>query len=73
MRHLFHMFEFPLFKIPPSRDAWVAQRLSVLPLAQGLFPDSQDRVPHWAPCMEPASSPSSAYVSVSLSVSLVNK
>ena len=26
-----------------------------LPLAQGVIPWSQDRVPYWAPCMEPAS------------------
>ena len=39
-----------------------------LPLAQGMIPESQDRVPHWAPCMEPASP--SAYVSASLSLSL---
>ena len=43
-----------------------------LPLAQGLIPDSQDRVPHRAPCMEPASLPS-AYDSASLCVSLMNK
>ena len=43
-----------------------------LPLAQGLILESQDRVPHRAPCMEPASP--SAYVSTSFfSVSLMNK
>ena len=26
-----------------------------LPLAQGVILETQDRVPHWAPCMEPAS------------------
>ena len=26
-----------------------------LPSAQGMILESQDRVPHWAPCMEPAS------------------
>ena len=36
------------------------------PLAQGVIPESQDQVPHPAPCMEPASS--SACVSASLSV-----
>ena len=45
-----------------------------LPLAHGVIPGCQDPVPHQAPCMEPASSPS-AYVSVSASlcVSLMNK
>ena len=42
-----------------------------LPLAQDVILDSWDRVPHRAPCMEPAFP--SAYVSSSLSVSLVNK
>ena len=37
-----------------------------LPSAQGMILESQDRVPHWAPCMEAASL--SAYVSTSLSV-----
>ena len=43
-----------------------------LPLAQGMILESQGQVPHWASCMEPAS-PSSAYVSASLNVSLMNK
>ena len=38
-----------------------------LPLAQGVILESQDRVPHWAPCMEPASS--SACVSAVLCLS----
>ena len=42
-----------------------------LPSAQGVTPGSWDRVPHWTPCMEPASP--SAWVSASLSVSLMNK
>ena len=42
-----------------------------LPLAQGMILQSWDLVPHWAPCMEPASP--SAYVSASLFVSLMNK
>ena len=42
-----------------------------LSLAQGMIPESWDRVPHWAPCMEPASP--SVYVSASLSVSHMNK
>ena len=42
-----------------------------LPLAQGEVLESRDRVPHRASCTEPASL--SAYVSASLSVSLMNK
>ena len=42
-----------------------------LPSAQGVIPESWDRVPHWAPRMEPASP--SACVSPSLSGSLMNK
>ena len=38
-----------------------------LPLAQGMILESWDRVPHRAPCMEPASP--SACVSASLSLS----
>ena len=38
-----------------------------LPLTQGVIPESRDRVPHWASCMEPAFP--SAYVSASLSLS----
>ena len=38
-----------------------------LPLAQGVILESQDRVPHQAPCMRPASL--SACVSASLCVS----
>ena len=40
-----------------------------LPLAQGLILESQDRVLHGAPCMEPAS----FSACVSASVSLMNK
>ena len=47
------------------RDAWVAQQLSVDLQAQGVIPECQHQVPHWA-------SPS-AYVSASLPVSLMNK
>ena len=36
-----------------------------LPLTQGMILESQDWVPHWAPCMEPASP--------SASLSLMNK
>ena len=42
--------------------------LEHLPLAQGVILGSRDRVPHQAPCMEPASP--SAHVSASLCVSL---
>ena len=42
-----------------------------LPSTKGVIPESWDLVPHWGPCMEPASS--SAYVSASLAVSLMNK
>ena len=42
-----------------------------LPLAQGVILECRDRVPHWSPCMEPASP--SAYVSASLSESLMDK
>ena len=38
-----------------------------LPLAQGLILESEDRVPHWAPHIEPASP--SAYVSASVCLS----
>ena len=38
------------------------------PLAQGVIPESWDRVPYRAPCMEPASP-----VSASLRVSLMKK
>ena len=43
-----------------------------LPLAQGMILESRDRVPHWAPCMEPASL-STCVSTFSLSVSLMNK
>ena len=42
-----------------------------LPSAQVVIPESWDQVPHWAPRGEPASP--SAYVSASLSGSLMNK
>ena len=42
-----------------------------LPSAQGVILETQDRVPHRAPCVESASP--SACVSASLSVSLMNK
>ena len=55
-----------LFKKYKLWDAWVAQGLS-LPSAQVIIPESWNRVPHWAPCREPASP--SACVTASLSVS----
>ena len=42
-----------------------------LPLAQGMILGSWDRAPYQAPHREPA--PPSAYISASLSVSLMNK
>ena len=39
-----------------------------LPSAQSVILESRNRVPHWAPCMEPASP--SAYVSASLSLNV---
>ena len=60
------------FKIQLMRNAWGGSVVERLPLAQGLIPDSQDRVPHRAPCMESASPPF-ACVSASLSESLKNK
>ena len=42
-----------------------------LPLDQAMVLESWDRVPHWVPHREPASL--SAFVSASLSMSLMNK
>ena len=63
----------------PNRKGWIGQprwlRGLTLPSAQGRILETQDRVPHQAPCMEPASP--SACVSASLwgilSVSLMSK
>ena len=44
---------------------------SALPSAHGLILESQDQVPHRAPCMETASP--SAYLSVSLSLSVFHE
>ena len=46
-----------------------------LPLVQGVILESWDRVPHWAPCMKPASLSACASdsLSLSLSVFLMNK
>ena len=44
------------------------------PSAQGVILESRDRVPHQAPCMEPACvSASLSLLSLSLSVSVMNK
>ena len=61
----------------PIRNYYILGRLGgaaveCLALAQGVIPDSQDQVPHWAPCMEPASPPT-ACVPASLSMSLMNE
>ena len=53
------------------RGTWVAQLVRHLPSSQVLILGSWDRVLHRAPCEEPVSP--SAYVSASVSVSLVNK
>ena len=45
--------------------------IECVPLAQVVILGSGNRVPHWAPCKKPASP--SAYVSASLSVSLMSK
>ena len=45
--------------------------LEHLPSAQGMIPGSGDQIQRWAPYREPASP--SAYVSGSLSLSLMNK
>ena len=45
----------------------------VPPSAQGVILETQDQVPRWVPCMEPASPSASACVSVSFSVSFMNK
>ena len=56
-----------------QRDAWVAQQVEHLPLAQAMIPDSWDQVPRQAPCMEPASPFACDFASFSLSLSLMNK
>ena len=45
----------------------------VQPSAQGLILETQDQVPHRAPCMEPASPSACVSAPLSLSVSLMNK
>ena len=49
----------------------MAQPVEPLPLAQVMILGSWDGVPEWTPCRDLASP--SAYVSASLSVSLMNK
>ena len=44
-----------------------------LPSAQGVTPGSRDRVPCWAPCMEPASPSACVSASPSLCLSWINK
>ena len=44
-----------------------------LPSAQGVIPESRDRVPHRAPCMKPASAFACVSASLSLCVFLMNK
>ena len=59
---------------PYQSGIWGCLGVSVvehLPSAQGMILGSWDQVPHQAPCGEPASL--SAFVSVFLSVSLMNK
>ena len=43
------------------------------PPAQGVILETLDRVPHGAPCMEPASPSACVSASFSLTVSLMNK
>ena len=50
--------------------AWVAQWFSTAFGPGRVILETQDRVPHWAPCTEPASP--SACVSASLSLSLLS-
>ena len=56
------------------QDTWVAQQFSTCLSAQGVILESQDRVPHQAPCMKPSACVSASLsLSLSLSVSLMNK
>ena len=57
---------FQKLKVKGCLDGSAVERL---PLAQDVILESQDRVPHQAPCKEPASL--SPYISASLS--LMNK
>ena len=62
-----HSFYFKLLNMGCLGDSVVDLLLS----AQHVILESWDQVPHWAPCMEPASL--SACVPLRLSVSLMNK
>ena len=44
-----------------------------LPLARGVILETRDRVPHRAPCMEPASPSTSVSASLSLSLCVSHK
>ena len=68
---VFVFFFLTSFSKEPKERHLGGSVVECLPLAQGMIPGSWDGVPHQAPCMEPASP--SAYVSASLSVSLMNK
>ena len=66
-----HTFAPPVplgFKVDERGQPWWLSSL-VPPSAQGVILETPDRVPHWASCMEPVSPP----LSLSLSVSLMNK
>ena len=56
-------------KLKSGQPRWLSDL--ALPSAQGLILEIRDRVPRWAPYVGPASP--SAYVSASLSLSLMNK
>ena len=43
------------------------------PSAQGVILESLDQVPHWPPCMEPASPTACVSASLCVCVSLMNK
>ena len=63
--HLVFLMEYPFM------GCLGGSGIEHLPLAQVVIMGSWNQVPHWAPRREPASP--SAYVSVSLCVSLMNK
>ena len=67
------LLQFPYwsFLLNTFGGTWVAQVVERLPSDRGVILESQDRVPHQAPRMEPASP--SARVSASLSLFLMNK
>ena len=63
----FSSLQASVFKLSRTGGSLDGLAVKHLPLAQGVVLESQDRVPHRAPCMEPASL--SAYISASLCVS----